>query len=92
MSTFLKDEHESLKTYQCEFCNKGFQTNKDLSKHKTMHGGIIHSCKYCAKSFSRFDNLNTHIRKFHKDMEEETETSTKYNEITIENKTVLCSN
>jgi hypothetical protein len=62
MNRHIKNTHEQrdlLKCPQCEFTCTGSDI---LNNHKRKHNGIL-SCKLCGKTFSRTDNLSTHVKK-----------------------------
>ena len=70
------DNHHHLREakYQCSVCQLKFKTPYDRNRHerttscrKLMHGNKFH-CPFCDKAFSRFDNKNRHVKKFHSNL------------------------
>ena len=50
------------RNFACLECPKMFTNSKHLSRHKnSVHSGVILSCQYCQKTFSRNDKLNVHL-------------------------------
>ena len=62
-----EEEDMSLPNYTCDFCDKTFNQNKNLTLHKKEIHGITTSkdCKQCGKQFNRLDKLKLHILSVH---------------------------
>ena len=59
-----KDTTVKVKLYQCDECDKSFQTAPSLIRHKRLHTGIgLHQCPQCDKKFLEKRNLHAHINK-----------------------------
>uniref|UniRef100_A0A0L8I9E2 C2H2-type domain-containing protein n=1 Tax=Octopus bimaculoides TaxID=37653 RepID=A0A0L8I9E2_OCTBM len=57
-------QEEKGKTfYQCDICNKSFNQNHSLTRHKRIHTGEKkYQCDICSKSFNRNHSLTIHVR------------------------------
>jgi hypothetical protein len=53
--------------YLCSLCEKNFTSKGQLGRHMAgVHHVTVYSCNFCDITFNRLDNLNAHIKKFHK--------------------------
>lgn len=61
--------HQSLqdgsnRRFACDLCDRSFERNYDLKRHKMTHNrdkeGVGYPCEYCAKTFVRKVSPNTH--------------------------------
>lgn len=67
-----KDILNLPKSFICDFCGKGFDTNKKLYNHKATHTrDKFHKCAYCEKSFARRTYLEAH-KEVHRSSAEKT--------------------
>ena len=58
-----KQSHSVQKLFQCEYCEKGFNSKSLLKRHEMIHtGGKPFSCQYCEKCFNRSSTLKVHQR------------------------------
>ena len=47
--------------FQCQFCNKAFQTSFNVKKHERIHTGEKpYACEICGRRFSEKGNMKTH--------------------------------
>jgi len=56
--------------YECEICQKSFQSRHHLTRHENIHSGVRFSCDVCPSTFSRKDKLSLHVRKSHGSVED----------------------
>ena len=66
----MKEVHEKKK-YRCQNCGKEFAQSTHLSRHMKIHDDEETKlkdkldCDFCDKTFTRKDNLKSHILKMH---------------------------
>ena len=61
-----KPDPNKPKAYQCNLCDKSFQTYAGLKGHvETVHKKIRHACHQCDKSFTQKSHLLKHHRTVH---------------------------
>ena len=78
-SNSQKSHYDSQKKKVLKKKKKVFQKKKSFSKKK------IYECKYCQKTFTRYNNLNRHIKQFCSIYKNENNTIEKLETIIIEN-------
>ncbi|CAG7849249.1 SubName: Full=Uncharacterized protein {ECO:0000313/EMBL:CCA67970.1} [Serendipita indica DSM 11827] len=54
-------------TFPCPFCSSVFKKVGHLNRHTLKHTGTRFQCEYpgCDKTFSRLDNMRTHMKNMH---------------------------
>lgn len=56
--------HLENEKYDCEICNRKFNSQSSLDMHMRVHiNGKKFSCSYCKKNFISFDSLEEHVKK-----------------------------
>ena len=50
---------KEAKVFQCEVCNSGFSTQKQLTRHQKIHKKV-HKCKDCSEEFALETELMEH--------------------------------
>ncbi|XP_062542364.1 zinc finger protein 62 homolog [Armigeres subalbatus] len=73
---------------QCKVCHKIFNTKKQLTNHKRLHGPRKYVCERCGKSFARREQLVQHT-KCYKDNSDDYQTANAYDETKNESLTDL---
>ena len=52
-------------SFPCDQCEESFQTSKELMVHVRKADNHEAICKACDKTFTNFDNMRIHKRKYH---------------------------
>lgn len=65
--------HSSEKSFKCEICEKIFGSASGLSRHIQIHdqSKLKINCDFCQAQFARNDSLLSHLRKFHKNVNDQ---------------------
>ena len=61
----LMTSSRSTSKYKCEVCGQTFATRWVLTRHRLVHTPNKIKCHVCDKWFTRKDNLNYHVAKYH---------------------------
>ena len=61
LNNHIKIEHKGL-TFKCKECEFQTQFKINLSRHKNIHEGTVHTCNQCKSIFRCRDSLTRHIR------------------------------
>ena len=63
---FMREHSNDPKPYKCQLCEKSYNTNFKLKKHKEIvHEGIKQPCELCGKVYSCVKALKNHKIKHH---------------------------
>ena len=62
--SYLRGSYEKQGLYQCNQCDKRFESPKSLSNHQAVHDGKT-TCTICGKVESTRSNLNRHVKITH---------------------------
>ncbi|XP_034100069.1 zinc finger protein 436 [Drosophila albomicans] len=53
------------RSFRCDVCDKGFQRERDLQRHRALHMDTLFACKLCGQGFNRREQLQRHELEAH---------------------------
>jgi len=69
-----KRSHSQTKPHKCEICGHEYADKKRLRDHMYLHSDYKpFKCEYCSYTCRRSDNLSSHVKRQHKNLQEEKE-------------------
>ncbi|XP_017060626.1 zinc finger protein 436 isoform X1 [Drosophila ficusphila] len=51
---------KTSRNYRCDVCDRGFQRERDLQRHRALHMDSLFACKICNQGFNRREQLQRH--------------------------------
>ncbi|XP_030384117.1 oocyte zinc finger protein XlCOF28 [Scaptodrosophila lebanonensis] len=60
-----KPAFKSSRNYRCDVCEKTFQRERDLQRHRALHMDSLFACKVCGQGFNRREQLQRHELEAH---------------------------
>ena len=62
----VKNQHQNMARYRCEFCGKGYSRVSHYNDHCATHTGVKRNvCSVCLKQFTFKSGLKAHVLRFH---------------------------
>ncbi|XP_017835189.1 zinc finger protein 271 [Drosophila busckii] len=56
----VKVTPKSTRSFRCDVCDKSFQRERDLQRHRALHMDTLFACKLCGQGFNRREQLHRH--------------------------------
>lgn len=53
------------RNFRCDVCDRGFQRERDLQRHRALHMDRLFACKICGQGFNRREQLQRHELEVH---------------------------
>lgn len=63
--TKLKQSSKHNRNFRCDVCDRGFQRERDLQRHRALHMDTLFACKLCGQGFNRREQLQRHELEAH---------------------------
>ncbi|KAH8395634.1 hypothetical protein KR222_004100, partial [Zaprionus bogoriensis] len=61
----LKPSSKPSRNFRCDVCDRGFQRERDLQRHRALHMDTLFACKLCGQGFNRREQLQRHELEAH---------------------------
>ncbi|XP_017121299.1 zinc finger protein 271 [Drosophila elegans] len=58
-------QSKTSRNYRCDVCDRGFQRERDLQRHRALHMDSLLACKICNQGFNRREQLQRHELEAH---------------------------
>ncbi|EDW78134.1 uncharacterized protein Dwil_GK24172 [Drosophila willistoni] len=58
-------QSKSSRNFHCDVCDRSFQRERDLQRHRALHMDTLFSCKICQQGFNRREQLQRHELEAH---------------------------
>ncbi|XP_023177482.2 oocyte zinc finger protein XlCOF28 [Drosophila hydei] len=65
MQTKIKPSSKVSRNFRCDVCDRGFQRERDLQRHRALHMDSLFACKICGQNFNRREQLQRHELEVH---------------------------
>ncbi|KAH8333852.1 hypothetical protein KR059_003903, partial [Drosophila kikkawai] len=56
---------KSSRSFRCDVCDRSFQRERDLQRHRALHMDTLFACKICNQGFNRREQLQRHELEAH---------------------------
>ncbi|XP_017860407.1 PREDICTED: oocyte zinc finger protein XlCOF28 [Drosophila arizonae] len=61
----IKPSSKMSRNFRCDVCDRGFQRERDLQRHRALHLDSLFACKICGQNFNRREQLQRHELEVH---------------------------
>ncbi|XP_017068562.1 LOW QUALITY PROTEIN: zinc finger protein 436 [Drosophila eugracilis] len=58
-------QSKNSRNYRCDVCDRAFQRERDLQRHRALHMDSLFACKICNQGFNRREQLHRHELEAH---------------------------
>ncbi|EDW02921.1 zinc finger protein 271 [Drosophila grimshawi] len=65
MQPKVKPSPKVTRNFRCDVCDRGFQRERDLQRHRALHMDTLFACKLCGQGFNRREQLQRHELEAH---------------------------